>query len=585
MFNSKQKQLFSVKEKQKRTSAKPASVFVKAAKKKGAETSSGNNALKYSTTGDPFVDQFGKIGTYKVERPFADIAKDCEALWAISPSKCVKMIFYLRMITRSTDYPDYNQGQLKTKEPQRGAELRHEGIMRMIWLSQKDKKTFSKNLVYFPTVGSWKDLITMLQYDLVHHGWEGRVLPWDSFGILILSALAHPATSELMKKYLPQIKAKSACTTVEAQADNMIAKWLCSQLFGSKEIFIHNEMTTKKGGNGEFPNASKYKRYRKLKSSGTAHEWQKLISQKKMQLIDFSKIHGRALSLLVKSKFLKNQGLQEKYTEWIKKPETKEVKYTGFVHELFEDMGKYGSLIKVPEHIRETTNKQFDTLVEKAKSKEGHQTSFIVVRDTSASMSSPATGTTMRCYDVAKALALYFSAFLTGKFEDAWIEFNSDAQMHEWKGKTPLEKWFNDHSSFVGSTNFLSVINLFVQIKKQGVPEDEFPKGILCISDGEFDPSQLNETNVDAARRNLRAANFSEEYVNNFVIVLWNLQNGYYGAGSGEKFETYGDVNNVYYFSGYSASVIAFLTSEVKTASELVDAALNQEVLNLIRLY
>ena len=40
-----------------------------------------------------------------------------------------------------------------------------------------------------------------------------------------------------------------------------------------------------------------YKQYRKLKSSGTAHEWQKLISQSKFDKIYFSKIHGRDLKL------------------------------------------------------------------------------------------------------------------------------------------------------------------------------------------------------------------------------------------------------------------------------------------------
>src|SRR5690606_28258215 len=121
-----------------------------------------------------------------------------------------------------------------------------------------------------------------------------------------------------LKKYLPQIKATSACTTVESQADTLIGKWICSLLFGTKD----NET------------GSTYKRYRKLKSGGTAHEWQQLISQRKFDRIDFSKIHGRALNLLVRSKFLANQGLADKYAAWVAKPET-EVKYTGFVHELF----------------------------------------------------------------------------------------------------------------------------------------------------------------------------------------------------------------------------------------------------------
>lgn len=556
MFNSKQKSLFDSGSK---ATSKSTSAFVDAALKKGAETLSGNGALKYSTTGSALVDQFGVMGKYKVPRSFSDISRDAELIWASDKWDAVAFSIFLRMISRQTMYLDGT----KTLESQKGGELRHEGIMRFLWLHFKDEPTFWKNIGLLISAGSWKDVFTMLSYDLVHHGWNGRKLNWKKFGELILSGLENSNTSDLVKKYLPQIKAKSSCKTVEAQADTMIAKWICSLLFGSKE------------------NAgSTYKQYRKLKTSGTAHEWQKLISTKQFDRIDFNKIHGRALSKLVQGKFLFNQGLSEKYASWITAPETKDVKYTGFVHELFEGFGRWSS--RKPTKIEEDTiNKQFATLVQKGG--EAGQTSLIVVRDTSGSMSSQAPGTKMSCYDIGKALALYFSEFLTGRFADAWIEFNSDAQMHTWKGQTPVDKWKNDHSSYVGGTNFKSVINLFVNLKQKGVSEEDFPTGILCISDGEFNPAQLGKTNVEAAKDTLRRGGFSKEYVDNFVIVLWNLQSSYYGRGTGEKFETYGDVTNVFYFSGYSATTVAFLTNQkIKTAEELVREALSQELIQRV---
>jgi hypothetical protein len=459
MFNSKQKQLFGEFPKSKQqTSDNP---FVNAGLKKSAETLSGNGAKKYSTTGDDFVDQFGVLGSYKSPRSFNDIANDCEKLWAVNPLMTVAFIFYIRMITRVVTL--FNG--VSTKVSQKGAELKHEGIFRMIWLHFKAPDTFWKNIALFISVGSWKDIITMLSYDLQYNGWKDRKLDWNKFGSLILSGLESKNTSELLKKYLPQIKSNSQCTTLESQADNLIAKWICSLLFGNK---------------GE-ESGHTYKKYRKLKSSGTAHEWQQLISQQKFDRIDFSKIHGRALSLLVKSKFLFNQKLSDKYNAWVTKPETTNIKYTGFVHELFSVCRSYKSLVSMPTHEQVTINKQFQTLVDKGGNSE--QSSLIVVRDTSGSMSSTASGTNMSCYDIGKALALYFSEFLTGKFANAWIEFNSTAKMHTWLGNNPLEKWYNDKSGFVGSTNFQSVINLFVQLKKQGVKESEFPSGILCISD------------------------------------------------------------------------------------------------------
>lgn len=552
MFDSKKKQLFQVNKKNTSEGA-----FVATAMKKSNETLSGNGALKYKSTGNDFVDQFGVLGGYKQPRQFNDIAKDCDLLWSQNKLKAVMFIFYIRMITRVVTL----FSGVSTKASQKGAELRHEGIMRMIWLHLTAPDTFWKNIGLFVSVGSWKDIITMLQYDLVYNGWEGRKLNWEKFGNLILSGLENKTTSELIKKYLPQIKANSRCTTVESQADNMIAKWICSLLYGSKE------------------SSSNYKRYRKLKSSGTAHQWQQLISQRKFDRIDFNTIHGRALNLLVRSKFLANQGLSDKYEKWITKPET-EAKYTGFVHELFDKLPK--SKVHLDKGTQETINKQFDTLVRKGGEKP--RTSLIVVRDTSGSMSSAATGTNMSCYDIAKALALYFSEFLTGTFQNAWIEFNSSAKMHTWKGETPIDKWYNDHSNVIGSTNFQSVIKLLCTIKQDGVAESEFPTGILCISDSEFNPASLGKTNVEAALYTLRQAGFSEEYVNNFVIVLWNLQSSYYGSTTGKKFETHGDVQNVFYFSGYSAATISFLDDKIKNAAELFDSAMDQEILQMIQI-
>lgn len=536
--------------------------FLAHGKAETSKTLSGNGALKYSTSGSDFVDQFAMTGKYKAARSFKDIAKDCELTWAEDPLKAVKFILFLRTIPRTVMLPDGS----KTSCPQKGSELKHEAIMRMLWLHSKQPKAFWNNILLFVSLGSWKDVFTMLEYDLSYNGWDKRTLKWDDFGDLLVAALSNKNTADLVKKYLPQIKSRSQCKTIEAQSRNSIAKWVCSLLFGKKE------------------DPSTYKLYRKLKSSGTAHEWQKLISQGRFKDIEFNKIHGRALSLLVRGKFLKNQGLSESYEKWIVAPETKDVKYTGFVHELFQTLDKassYGSYPVLSKGQEETINKQFATLVDKARQDE--VTDLIVVRDTSGSMGSPATGSKMSCYSVAKALALFFSEFLKGEFADHWIEFNSDAKMHKWKGQTPVEKWRNDGSSYVGSTNFQSVVNLFAKLKSQGIPESDFPKGILCISDGEFNPSQLGKTNVQSALKVLTNAGFSEEYVSNFVIVLWNLQSRAYG-GAGNKFETGVDTPNVYYFSGYSGSVISFLSQKIKTTYELIDAALDQEVLNLVKI-
>lgn len=560
MFTSKQSQLFvtTSKSTEKVTNV---SRFVEDASAETSKVLSGNGALKYSTTQNPFVDQFSKLGSYKSLRSFSDIEKDCEILWATDQILAIKFILYLRTITRKTQL----MSGVVTDTVQLGGELKHESIMRMIWLHNKSQNTFFSNLPLFVSLGSWHDVFTMLQYDLVYNGWDNRVLNWNKMGDLILSGLEMKSTSELVKKYLPHVRAKSACNTVEAQANCLIAKWLCSRIFGEKV------------------SSYQYKLYRKMKSSGTAHEWQQLISKREFDRIDFDKIHGRALNLLVRSKFLRNQNLTEKYASWIGNSETK-AKYTGFVHELFHDLPY--SLSGLEKHKQDTINKQFDTLVEKGKDdRKNGICNWIVVRDTSMSMEATATGTKVSCFNIAKSLALYFSKFLTGKFADSFIEFNSVAKMHTWKGNTALEKWYNDSCSCIGNTDFQSVIDLFVQLKQDGIEEFEFPTGILCISDSEFDATTLGKTNVETSREKLRNAGFSKEFVDKFQIVLWNLQSGYYGRGTGEKFETQATTPGTYYFSGFNGAVINFLNGEdIPTPEQVFLKAMDQQVLNMVEL-
>lgn len=550
MFNSKKKQLFS-ENKQTQTSANG---FVATGMRNSAVVRSENGAIKYNSTGNDFVDQFGAISQYKAPRNYSDIAKDMSTLWAQNPLMTICFVIYLRIITRVVSLFDGT----KTKNVQRGAGLKHESIMRMMWIAVYHEESFWKNIAIFISAGSWKDIITMLSYDLQYNGWNDRRLNWNKFGQFIMAGLENPNHSEMIKKYLPQIKSNSKCTTLEAQADNIIAKWVCSLLYGSKE------------------SPSNYKKYRKLKSSGTAHQWQQLISQGKFLSINFNYVHGRALSLLVSGKFLANNGLEREYEKFLESKPV--VKFTGYVYELFSKIGNKKYQI-------DTLNKQFAQLVQTAKQGAKKDTSLIVVRDTSGSMGCTANGTTMSCYDVAKSLALFFAEMLpNGHFANSWIEFNSTAKMHQWKGSTPYEKWTNDRTSYVGSTNFQSVIDLFCSIKKQGISESEFPTGIICISDMEFNPSQLNTTNVNAALSKLRKAGFSDEYVNNFQIVLWNL-----ARGNSSKYETHGNVKNVFYFSGMDGATIAFLTgledrpeSKPQTAIELFNAAMDQELLSMV---
>ncbi len=562
MFNSKLKQLIG----NTQTTSVDTNTFLKQGYKQSAKTKSfGNGAVKFITTGNDFVDQFGKVSQYKAQRPFQEISKDTQLLWSQNKFMALCFIFYIRIITRKVTLSD---GKC-TKTTQRGQGLKHEGIFRMMWVALNDPEVFWKNIPLFISIGSWKDIIAMLSYDLQYNGWKNRVLDWDSFGKLILAGLENSNTTNLVKKYLPQIKANKQCKTLEAQADNIIAKWLCSLLFGAKE----NQYGF-------------YKQYRKMKVSGTAHKWQQLISRGQHNLIDFNTVHGRALAQLVSGKYLKNQHLEEVYEKWImNKPVAK---YTGYVYELLSPVKNGYDNVNLKRYQKETINKQFYGLIETAK--QGmlpNDSGLMVVVDTSSSMTSNVPGTKMSSYDVAKSMALYFSYLLKGVFSKSWMEFNDSAVLKKWAGDNPVDNLQNDNSEAYGSTNFQSVTKLFVSLFKKGVPISDFPKGILCLSDGCFNHAGENKTNREKMLKVFEKEGFPKDYINNFKIILWDIPNSYYGT-SQTTFEEFADAPNLFHISGFDGSAVAFITGveaqkyEPKTNEELFAAAMNQEIMGLL---
>ena len=536
--------------------------------KKVEYTTSGNGALKLTSTGDPFVDQFGLISQYRQLRPYSSISKDMQELWDIDPMYTLKLLFYIRLITRKVKFSNGTE----TSKVQKGAGLRHESFMRMLWLAVNHSDTFYKNLPLFITIGSWKDIIQLMSYDLQYHGWDNKVLDFDKMSDFILAGLENPNTCNLVKKFLPTIKSKSKCTTLESQADTIIGKFLAHKLFGDGEFSpkLHSN--------------NSYCLYRKLKSSGTAHEWQQMISRSQFN-IDFSKVHGRALALLVSGKYLKNHNLEKDYEDWIKKQPV--AKFTGFVYELFKGLSSSSPFYK-----KYTIDKQFENLIQTAKEGSSTESSFIVARDTSGSMSSNVKGLNISSNDVAKSIALYFSYLLKGKFANSYIEFDRKTELKYWEGNSPSDKYLRNTGYAYGNTNFLSIAILFIEIYKY-TPIEKFPTGLIAISDGEFDSYGKDKckTTFQLFKDRLLKAGFPKDYVDNFKIVLWDIPNTFYSNEEiRPKFESYADAPNFFYMGGFDPAGITFLLggeenkSVPKTPRELFETAMSQEIMDYIQM-
>lgn len=526
---------------------------------------SGNGSKKYSTSGDPFVDNFASISYFKELRTYAKVAEDMEKLWEIDSLKCLKLAVYIRLITRRSKI--VTEDGVEIFDVQRGQGLKNEGILRLLWLFVHHPNTFKANIHYFIASGSWKDIFQLLSIDLRYNGWEKRMLDWNFIYLVISAGLSNPDSTHLVRKYLPTIKNNKECTTLDTQAKTLIGRWIARRMFPNKSKEIS------------------YKQYRKLKSSGNAHGWQQLISKQLYDYLKFDKIPGRALAILVGSKFLANHNLLAKYSEWIKTK--KEVKYTGFVFEIFKALGDTSVAHHVESHLEDTINAQFQGLVNLGKENASPLSNILVVRDTSGSMNSTAKGCNMSSFGIGKAMALYFSEFLTGYFKGKYAEFRDECILHEWVGDTPCDKWVSDRSACYGNTNFITVIDLLIKLKESGVSESEFPTGILCISDGEFDSVGNNDSSVfKFALSRLRGAKFSDHYVDNLKLILWDIPNSYYGARNGVKFEDFADAPNFFYMSGYDPAAVEFIfgsrdfKASPRNAKELMEAALSQDLLN-----
>jgi hypothetical protein len=186
----------------------------------------------------------------------------------------------------------------------------------------------------------------------------------------------------------------------------------------------------------------------------------------------------------------------------------------------------------------------------------------------------------------------------TGDFHNVVAMFDNQSTLLKLKGKTFSDKWFEirSQSTAWGSTNFQSVIDLLVNTRKDHPEMDlnNFPTTLLVVSDMQFNPTNswsykadklIEQTNYETAMKKLRTV-FPEEFVKEFKIIWWHCTN----RSTSDYPSTMEDAGT-YMFSGFDGSILSILlgtepssTNEKKTPTmeEIVDTALNQEVLTLV---
>ena len=512
-----------------------------------------NGALSFSTTGSKLADQFGKAGNHR-GRNLYDVFADQQALWEEDPLFALRFPFYLRMVTRKTKVNE----NMTTVGVQKGQGVRDEAFKRMLYIAESHPDSFYKNLWMLPIVGSWKDVWQLMYYDLN----EGHsVLNREIIFQLINEGLKSGTHADLIKKFMPRIKTNSKCTTDWTTITNMLAK----------EYAKYNGLS--------------YREYNHLKTSGAAHDFQKLICGGMYKDINWSLIPGRALSKITTDKFLKKHELTKNYVDWLTAQPT--VKFTGYVHELFARYYKYKQRGKtIPLHEKITIDKQFDELVKKA-TEDGHPLGNVwCALDTSGSMWADVAPNTT-ALDVCVSLGIFFSTLNQGAYHNNVVMFDSYSRTLRLDGTfcEKADQIMNSGTAW-GSTNFQSIIDLMVRQrrKKPDIKIEDWPNSILVVSDMQFD-NVGNQTNIDLAKKKLYDV-FPSEYVDNLKFIWWHVNS--------KKKDFPSEVGTGQIFiSGYDGSIISLLLgAEVKayeekvgrpiTTEESIAIALSQEILAYI---
>ena len=517
-----------------------------------------NGALSYATTNSVCVDQFGKAGSYR-GRTMEEVFADQEALWNKDMEFATKFPFYLRMITRKTKFAD---GYV-TETPQRGQGARDESFKRLIWFAKNHSEIFYANLWLLPIVGSWKDLWVLLT---MCDNIDCRKV----FEVIAEGAQSN-SQRDLVKKYMPQIRANSKCKTEWAKKTNELAKAFCNWAGWSA------------------------KEYRTFKTSGKAHEFQKFISQKRYDLLEWNKISGKALLNLATGNFLRNQHLEESYLNWISKNPV--AKFNGYPYELGQKAKTLGYSLAAADKVkRMTIDAQFENLIKTAKEGTGAITGNVwCALDTSGSMTCRVGNSgTLTAYDVCISLGIYFSSLNEGAFHKNVIMFDDTSYVKQLTGAfTDMYHDLTYGRTAWGSTNFQSIVDEIIRIRttRPNIPLEDYPTTILVVSDMQFNvPSSMRETNYAAMKRKLSAV-FPQEFVDSMKFIWWQVN----GRNTNDMPATLDD-GGCYFISGFDGSIVTMLlggesqvvdkeTGEKRTPTmeELMVMAMDQEVLKLVK--
>ena len=512
-----------------------------------SNTQTENGAVSNASSGDLFLDYFSKAGTYR-NRELQTVFADISAMWDSDPKQALKMVFYNRMISRTV------KGFTDTDEMQSGQGNKDEFRKCLIWIARYYPDVLNKNLWVVPLVGCWKDL---WHADLIVE------LDTNAVYTLIQRGMNCDYNKDLISKYLPRIRSKSNTYNERHIKLNAFAHGLIKYLKWTPV------------------------QYRKFKSSGVAHDFQKKMSHGLFAEIDFNSIPGKALHQLVNKRgkdsktTFERHGIDSAYLDWIKSQPI--AKFTGYVYELMTVVNSQMSLAQ-----KYTVDKQFDGLIQMTQASNRISENLWCALDTSGSMTIQVANTT--AYDICISLGIYFSTLNQGAFKDQVIMFSGKSKVKKLSGSfSDKVMQLKSTETAWGSTNFQSVIDEIVRVRiaNPDIPVADFPSSLLVVSDMQFNAAGNNSlTNYQVAMSKLAGVGLPK------IRIIW-----WWVTGRGGDFPSTLDDKNVIMIGGFDGSILSLLLQkEVKKSEnqnsstvqnngplDSMQRALGQEVLELIK--
>ena len=296
----------------------------------------------------------------------------------------------------------------------------------------------------------------------------------------------------------------------EGKPISLLGKWLPSCNASSKQTKKNGTVVRTYLGLSE-------KNYRKILSK--LREYIKIVerqmSAKEWGKINYEAVPSRA-NLIYNDAFLRND--EERRREYLGSLEKGEAKINASVLFPHDIVYKYG--------CRCSTRTKDDTLEALWKALPdlvNGDSSTLVVRDGSRSMTWDDLGGGVKPLDVATALAIYFAERSCGEFKDKYITFSSRPGLVDMANLNTLrDKLMRSYrEADCSNTNIEATFNLILNTAIKGhMKQEEMPKNILIISDMEFDiatTGEVNQTLFDSI-----SEKFEEHGYKIPRLVFWN---------------------------------------------------------------